>query len=116
MDDSNFDLKLNEILFFYNIFVDVRILFFDKLICIFDGYELLDVIDVYVYYFKFEIIEVEDGNIEIGVYVFRVLFRGEGVFKFDELSDFYDRGFYIWKIKWKVKENLVDLDIFEFEV
>ena len=29
-----------------------------------------------------------------------------GVLKSDELSDLYDRGFYIWKIKWKVKENL----------
>ncbi|EMM1072500.1 TPA: hypothetical protein NPQ70_001484 [Klebsiella variicola subsp. variicola] len=114
-DDSNLDLKINEISLSHNTSSDVRTLFFDKLIRTLDGYDLMDVTDAYVYHPKPESIEAEDGDTETGVHVSRASLKGEGVLKSDELSDLYDRGFYIWKIKWKVKEKLADPDIFELE-
>lgn len=80
-----------------------------------NGYELLDVTDAYVYHPKPEVLEAEDGNTETGVHVSRASLKGEGVLKSEELSDLYERGFYIWKIKWKVKEKLADPDIYELE-
>lgn len=114
-DDSNLDIKINEITLSHNTSADVRTLFFDKLIRTLDGYELLDVTDAYVYHPTPEALEAEDGNLETGVHVSRASLKGKGVLNSDELSDLYDRGFYIWKIKWKVKEKLVDPDIFELE-
>ncbi|HAL7687957.1 TPA: hypothetical protein H7D02_004772, partial [Escherichia coli] len=114
-NDSNLDLKLNEITLAHNSSADVRTLFFDKLIRSLDGYELDDVTDAYVYHPKPETIEAEEGNTETGVHVSKASLKGEGVLKSDELSDLYDRGFYIWKIKWKVKEKLADPDIYELE-
>ncbi|MDF7630476.1 hypothetical protein PUG46_14490 [Erwiniaceae bacterium L1_55_4] len=114
-DESNIDLNINEITLFQNTSADVRTLFFDKLIRTLEGYELLDVTDAYVYHPKPETLEAEEGNTETGVHVSRASLKGEGVLNSDELSDLYDRGFYIWKIKWKVKEKLADPDIFELE-
>lgn len=114
-DDSNLDLKVNEITLSHNTLANVRTLFFDKLIHTLDGYELLDVTDAYVYHPKPEVLEAEDGNTETGVHVSRASLKGEGVLKSEELSDLYERDFYIWKIKWKVKEKLPDPDIYELE-
>jgi len=114
-DDTIIDLNINEITLFHNTSPDVRTLFFDKLIRTLDGYELLDVTDAYVYHPKTETLEAEEGNTETGVHVSRASLKGEGVLNSDELSDLYERGFYIWKIKWKVKEKLADPDIFELE-
>ncbi|MDU6923997.1 hypothetical protein [Franconibacter helveticus] len=114
-EDSNLDLKVNEITLSHNTSADVRTLFFDKLIRTLEGYKLLDVTDAYVYHPKPETIEAEDGNTETGVHVSRASLKGEGVLNSDELSDLYERGFYIWKIKWKVVEKLADPDIFELE-
>ncbi|WP_447887808.1 hypothetical protein [Serratia fonticola] len=113
--DDNLDLKINQITLAHNTSADVRTLFFDKLIRTLDGYELLDVTDAYVYHPKPETLEAEDGNTETGVHVSRASLKGEGVLRSEELSNLYDRGFYIWKIKWKVKEKLADPDIFELE-
>ncbi|WEP43529.1 hypothetical protein NNQ27_11645 [Cronobacter dublinensis subsp. infanticibi] len=114
-EDSNLDLKVNEITLSHNTSADVRTLFFDKLIRTLEGYKLLDVTDAYVYHPKPETIEAEDGNTETGVHVSKASLKGEGVLNSDELSDLYERGFYIWKIKWKVVEKLADPDIFELE-
>lgn len=114
-DDDNLDLRINAISLSHNTSPDIRTLFFDKLIHTLDGYDLLDVTDAYVYHPKPETLEAEDGNTETGVHVSRASLKGEGVLKSDELSDLYEKGFYIWKIKWKVKEKLADPDIFELE-
>jgi len=114
-EESNLDLKINEITLSSNTSADVRTLFFDKLIRTLDGYELLDVTDAYVYHPKPETLEAQDGNTETGVHVSKASLIGEGVLNSDELFDLYERGFYIWKIKWKVKEKLTDPDIFELE-
>lgn len=114
-DENNVDLKINSISLSHNTDADVRTLFFDKLIHTLDGYELLDVTDAYVYHPKPAVLEAAKGNIETGVHVTRASLKGEGVLKSEELGDLYDKGFYIWKIKWKVKEKLADPDIFELE-
>ncbi|MCX9457451.1 hypothetical protein GOU96_17365 [Vibrio sp. R-1] len=114
-DDENLDLIINEISLAHNTSADVRTRFFDKLIRSLDGYKLLDVTDAYVYHPKPETLEEEDGNTDTGVHVSRASLKGEGVLKSEELSNLYDRGFYIWKIKWKVEEDTVDPDIFELE-
>lgn len=113
--DDNLDLKIHEITLSHNTSTSVRTSFFDKLIRTLDGYDLLDVTDAYVYHPKPEEIEAEHGNADTGVHVSRASLKGEGVLKSEELSDLYDRGFYIWKIKWKIKEQLADPDIFELE-
>lgn len=114
-NDDNVDLTVNKITLSHNTSAEVRTLFFDKLIRTLEGYDLFDVTDAYVYHPKPETLEAEDGNTETGVHVSRVSLKGEGVLKSDELSDLYDKGFYIWKIKWKVREKLIDPDIFELE-
>ena len=109
------DLVVQEISLSHERSPQKRTEFFDKLIRSLEGYELLDVTDAYVYHPKPEEIEEEHGNPETGVHVSRASLKGEGVLRSEELSDLYDRGFYIWKIKWKVKEKLVDPDIYELE-
>lgn len=113
--NNNLDLIVNQITLSHNTSADVRTLFFDNLIRTLEGYDLLDVTDAYVYHPKPETLKAEDGNTETGVHVSRASLKGEGVLRSEELSDLYDRGFYIWKIKWKVKEQLADPDIFELE-
>lgn len=93
----------------------LRTKFFVKLINSLKGYVLDDVTDAYVYHPKPEKIKEEAGNSETGVHIDRASLKGEGVLKSEELSSLYDRGFYICRIKWRAKENLVDPDIYEFE-
>lgn len=92
-----------------------RIEFFTKLINGLEGYELDDVTDVYVYHPKPEEIEDEDGEADIGVHVSKASLKGEGVLKSEEINSLYERGFYICRIKWRVKEKGADPNIFEFE-
>ncbi|EPS2706945.1 hypothetical protein ACTEV4_000809 [Cronobacter turicensis] len=94
---------------------NMRTLFFTKLITNLEGFVLEDVTDAYVFHPKPERLEEEDGNTETGVHVSRASLKGEGVLKSEELSSLYERGFYIWKIKWTAKENIPDPDIYEFE-
>lgn len=94
---------------------DMRTTFFTKLITNLEGFILEDVTDAYVYHPKPERLEEEDGNTETGVHVSRASLKGEGVLKSEELSSLYERGFYIWKIRWTAKENVPDPDIYEFE-
>lgn len=93
----------------------MRTAFFTKLITSLEGFTLEDVTDAYVYHPKPERLEEENGNTETGVHVSRASLKGEGVLKSEELSSLYDRGFYIWKIKWTAKEKVPDPDIYEFE-
>ncbi|HCI5815896.1 TPA: hypothetical protein NPN32_002958 [Klebsiella pneumoniae] len=89
--------------------------FFTKLINGLEGYDLDDVTDAYVYHPKPEEIEEEDGETDIGVHVSKASLKGEGVLKSEEINSLYERGFYICKIKWRVKEKGADPNIFEFE-
>lgn len=93
----------------------LRTLFFTTLINSLSGFLLDDVTDAYVYHPKPEKIEEEDGDVETGVHVSRASLKGEGILKSEELSSLYDRGFYIWRIRWQVKESLPDPDIYEIE-
>lgn len=113
--ESNMDLAISSITLSHNTSAIARTQFFSRLIRELNGHELLDVTDAYVYHPKPEALEEEDGDTETGVHVSRASLKGEGVLQSEELSELYDRGFYIWKIKWKVKEKLADPDIFELE-
>lgn len=94
---------------------NLRTLFFTKLIDSLNGFILDDVTDAYVYHPKPEKVEEEEGDVETGVHVSRASLKGEGILKSEELSSLYDRGFYIWRVRWRSKENLSDPDIYEFE-
>ncbi|WP_426785281.1 hypothetical protein ACP3TB_17165 [Rahnella variigena] len=91
--------------------------FFKRLINGLDGYELDDVTDAYVYHPKPKVVEEadEDADTDTGIHISKASLKGEGVLKSEELTSLYDRGFYICKIRWRVKEKTVDPDIFEFE-
>lgn len=94
---------------------DKRTAFFTRLISELEGYVLDDVTDAYVYHPKNEIIEDEDGDAETGVHISKASLKGQGVLKSAELISLYERGFYIWKVRWRVKEKNNEPDIYEFE-
>ncbi|MCS3460167.1 hypothetical protein [Aeromonas sp. BIGb0445] len=94
---------------------NLRTLFFTKLIDNLNGFILDDVTDAYVYHPKPEKVEEEEGDVETGIHVSRASLKGEGILKSEELSSLYDRGFYIWRVRWHSKENSPDPDIYEFE-
>ncbi|EMJ2903649.1 hypothetical protein H0I57_07220 [Yersinia enterocolitica] len=89
--------------------------FFTQLINGLDNYDLDDVTDAYIYHPKPKVIEEEDGDIDTGVHISKASLKGEGVLKSEELTSLYERGFYIWKIRWRVKSLSADQDIYEFE-
>ena len=93
----------------------LRTSFFIKLINGLNGYIFEDVSDAYVFHPKPDKIEDEEDDVEIGIHITRASLKGEGVLKSEELLSLYDRGFYIWKIRWTAKENLPDPDVYEFE-
>jgi hypothetical protein len=113
--DKTLDLQIKEISMEDVTDAALRTSFFTKLITNLDGFVLEDVTDAYVYHPKPERLEEEEGNTETGVHVSRASLKGEGVLKSEELSSLYDRGFYIWKIRWTAKENIAAPDIYEFE-
>lgn len=89
--------------------------FFTRLISELEGYVLDDVTDAYVYHPKNEVIADEDGDSTTGVHISKASLKGEGVLKSGELISLYERGFYIWKIRWRVKDKTKEPDIYEFE-
>ncbi|MFV9013714.1 hypothetical protein [Morganella morganii] len=89
--------------------------FFKRLINGLDGYELDDVTDVFIYHPKPSVIEEEDGDSETGIHISKASLKGEGVLKSEELLSLYDRGFYIWKIRWRVKDKSKTPDLYDFE-
>jgi hypothetical protein len=93
----------------------VRTSFFIKLISNLKGYVLDDVTDAYIYHPKPEKLEEQAGNTLTGVHISRASLKGEGVLKSEELSSLYERGFYMCRVKWRARENLIDPDIYEFE-
>lgn len=92
-----------------------RTIFFTRLISELDGYTLDDVTDAYVYHPRPEIIDDEEGDSATGVHISKASLKGEGVLKSEELVSLYDRGFYIWKIRWRIKEKNKEPNIYEFE-
>ncbi|MGE8070124.1 hypothetical protein [Serratia ureilytica] len=114
-DLSTADLDIHEISLENIDSAQYRIEFFTRLINGLEGYELDDVTDAYVYHPKPEEVEEESGEADIGVHVSKASLKGEGILKSEELSSLYDRGFYICRVKWRVKEKGADPNIFEFE-
>lgn len=90
--------------------VEKKILFFEKLISGLEGMELNDVSDVAVY-------NPDTGaEDELGVHVRRASLNGEGVLKSGELRQFYDKGFFVYRISWStVEKGRFDSDIYTFQ-
>ena len=81
------------------------------------NYKLRNVSDVYVFnpdckYNSDDLINLEDDDIPE---ITKVSLKGVSVLDSPELFDLFKRGFYIWKIRWSIEEELKDPDIFEFE-
>tara|TARA_R110000850_G_scaffold2760_8_gene12943 strand:- start:2172 stop:3350 length:1179 start_codon:yes stop_codon:yes gene_type:complete len=109
---------------------EVRSNFFLELIKKIDKTELHDVTYVYVYQPKVESDWMEDEDDETsedesdnmvgtkkleGVHISKAYLNGVGVAYSEELLSLQKKGFYIWKVVWKVKEIGFDSDIYELE-
>lgn len=90
--------------------VEKKISFFEKLITGLEGMELNDVSDVAVY-------NPDTGTEdELGVHVKRASLNGEGVLKSGELRQFYDKGFFVYRISWStVVKDKFDSDVYNFQ-
>lgn len=113
--EEEFDLDIDEINLSNIEDAEKRTEFFTRLINGLEGFALHDVTDAYVYHPKPKVIEEEDGDTDSGVHISKASLKGEGVLKSEELTSLYQRGFYIWKIRWKVLEKDGDSDMYEFE-
>lgn len=91
-----------------------RTSFFRKLLNRLDGFKLLDVTDVYVFHPK-PTDEERAKSGDSGIHISRASLKGEGVLQSGELQEFYNRGFYISKIRWMFEEDLVGSDIYVIE-
>ncbi|WP_370240159.1 hypothetical protein [Marisediminitalea sp.] len=97
---------------------ELRTRFFTLLINSLEGFKLDDVTDVYVYNPKKRdpfIDGSEEQAIEDAYHVTKVSLKGEGVLVSDELDSLYEKGFYIWKVRWRLLEDRADPDKFDFE-
>jgi len=94
---------------------EIRTDFFKRLINGLEGYELDDVTDVFIFHPKPSVLEEEDGDSETGIHISKASLKGEGVLKSEELRSLYDRGFYICKIRWRVKDKTTTSDLYDFE-
>ncbi|MFW1118343.1 hypothetical protein ACEV79_24020, partial [Vibrio parahaemolyticus] len=83
---------------------DARTSFFRKLLNRLDGFKLLDVTDVYVFH-PMPTDEERAKSGDSGIHISRASLKGEGVLQSGELQEFYNRGFYISKIRWKFEED-----------
>jgi hypothetical protein len=90
--------------------VEKKISFFEKLISGLEGMELYDVSDVAVYNPDSRAAD------ELGIHVKRASLNGEGVLKSGELRQFYDKGFFVYRISWStVEKGKSDSDIYNFQ-
>jgi hypothetical protein len=84
--------------------------FFKKLINGLSGYELTDVTNVKLYH----PIEKTDDD-DVTSYIQKAILNGEGVLNSPELLALFERGFYICKIQWIVKDPLPHGEQISFE-
>jgi hypothetical protein len=91
--------------------------FFTKFISSLTGHVVEDVTDVYVFKPKKleDIWKKEQDPYANEYHITKISLKGQGVLVSEELDSMYEKGFYIWKIRWTLKESLPDSDIFEFE-
>ncbi|MCE4934260.1 hypothetical protein [Aliivibrio fischeri] len=122
LDGCDEELFVEEISLLNVVDKSLRTKFFTRLVSSFNGYVLDDVTDVFVYKPKIEDQfsdedEDEDDKEESSVvcHITKVSLKGEGVLISDELDALSKKDFYICKIRWRIKEDLPDPDIFEFE-
>lgn len=98
--------------------------FFIYLIDNLNGLKKHDVTDVFVYKPKEDIDSEDQGvsasedqgnDVDTGVHISKASLKGEGVLQSEEMQGLIQRGFYISKIIWQSKENIIGSDIYEFE-
>lgn len=89
--------------------------FFSRLINEIEGWELLDVTDVYVFHPKPKALEEEDSDIETGVHISKASLKGEQVLNSTEINNLFSRGFYISKITWSATKSEPESDKYIFE-
>lgn len=119
------DLIVKESISLLNIDSDkYRTDFFLSLIKSFSGYKISDVTDVYVFKAnnsndEFESESEDDLDDDMSRssqgFITKISLKGKGVTSSDELLSLRNKNFYICKIRWKIKEDLADPDIYEFE-
>jgi len=89
----------------------VRTEFFVQLISSIGNYEVYDVSDVHIYHPEPENVDIEleldcdetyDKN---SVHIRRASLAGQGVLESEELNALYEKDFYIWKIRWRLKKK-----------
>lgn len=95
----------------------LRSKFFNMLVDGIKSYKLKNVSDVFVFnpdckYSSENMVFLEDDDLPE---IKKVSLKGVSVLDSPELSDLFKRGFYIWKIRWAIEEDLADPDVFEFE-
>ena len=112
-DDNNIDKT--EINLFNVPDPELRSKFFDKFIKSIPNFNLRDVSDVFVY--NPNTIFNDGDEIDSSEYpeIRKVSLKGKSVLDSTELKSFFENGFYIWKIRWTLEEDLPDPDIYEFE-
>lgn len=85
--------------------------FFKSLINSMDGYELVDVTDVYVFH-----PENKKPDSDLGIHISKASLKGMGVLLSREFKDLESKDFYIVKISWTVKEkDVFNSDLYSFE-
>jgi hypothetical protein len=92
-----------------------RTQFFTNLIESMDGFELVDVTDVYVFHPRLDDEDSDEGGSSNAVHISKASLKGEGVLQSEELQSLSARGFYIWKIVWVAKRESYDSDHYVFE-
>jgi len=95
----------------------LRTEFFTKFISNLLGHTVDDVTDVYVFKPKLNEESWTDTKDPFtnDYHITKISLKGQGVLVSDELDSMCSKGFYIWKIRWTLKEQLPDSDIYEFE-
>lgn len=100
--------------------------FFKLLIDSVPGYSQIDVTDVYFYNpdkgavldelgDDAEFQESDDDESVLGIHITSASLKGGRVLESPEMQDLLAKGFYIWKIVWKVRESSFDSAITELE-
>lgn len=94
--------------------------FFDTLIRNIEGYDFDTVTSVNVYHLVEELDEEDDeedgiADARLASYINKAVLAGEGVLESQEFSQLHARGFYIYRIIWKVTSKLQGGEKVEFE-
>jgi len=117
LKDTEEELDIDEISLINIEEPSLRTEFFTHFISSLAGHIADDVTDVYVFKPKVNSETWSDTTEPFAndYHITKISLKGQGVLVSDELDSMCSKGFYIWKIRWTLKETLPDSDIYEFE-